>query len=124
MLLIQQDLGFDREKAVKTLGRSQAFGTILHPGEDSPHILAAIDKATSSVQRQESLYRLWKASNTILSLNDWVLEQKLAARAARIKQEEKDVTLSAGEQSRDSVMEEFGFKAITSGSKVIYELVD
>jgi len=101
------------------------FGTMLHPGEDSPHILAAIDKATSSVQHQESLYRLWKASNTILSLNEWVLEQKSAARAARIKREEKDATLSVGEQSRDSeVMEEFGFKAITSGSKVIYELVD
>lgn len=119
--MIQQDLGLDRKKAINTLKHSQAFGTLLHPGDDSPHIQAVIDKTTRSFQRQKSLFRLWKASDTTLSLDDWVLEQKSANGVAHIKQEENDLRLSSG---GDAVMEQFGFKAVTSGSKVIYELID
>ena len=50
VLLIQEDLAFDRAHAVKTLNRSQTFGTLYHPGDDSDHIQAIIEKTTRSVQ--------------------------------------------------------------------------
>jgi hypothetical protein len=97
---------------------------MLHPGEDRPHIQTVIDKTTRSVQQQETLFQLWKASDTTLSLNDWVIEQKSINEAAHIKQEDKEAKLPSSGQAGDSVMEGLGFRAITNGSKVIYELVD
>jgi hypothetical protein len=37
--LIREDLGLDRESAIKTMRKSQKFGSIFHPeDDDSPHI--------------------------------------------------------------------------------------
>jgi hypothetical protein len=49
--LIQEDLGFTREKAIKTMRKSQLFGSILFPGDDSPHVQALI-KYTHSTTRK------------------------------------------------------------------------
>jgi RTC4-like domain len=123
-LLIQQDLGFDRAKAIKTLTRSQAFGTMLHPGDDSPHIQAIIDKTTRAVQRQEALFRLWKASDSSESFGDWVREQKSLEEDARIKVEENETILPVEGSSGDAAMEEIGFRAVANGTDIVYELID
>jgi hypothetical protein len=67
VLLIQQDIDFDHAKAMRTLICSQGFRTILHPGDNSPHVQAAIDKTTGSAQQQETLFHLWKTSDSIKS---------------------------------------------------------
>ena len=129
MLLIQQDLDFDCAKAMMTLIRSQGFGTMLHPGDNSPHIQAAIDKTTRSAQRQETLFRLWTTSDSIKSFKDWVREQKFKdddtrIKVPQIKEEEKEVGLLAEGSSGDVGMEAMGFRVIKNGADEVYELMD
>jgi hypothetical protein len=124
VLLIQQDLSFDRANAIKTLTRSQAFGAILHPDDDISHIQAIIDKTTKATQRQEALFRQWKASNSTISFNGWVREQKTLVDDSSVKIEEDDTGLPKEGSSCDAEIEEIGFKVTKNGNKTVYELVD
>jgi hypothetical protein len=132
LLLIQEDLGFDRVKALKTLNSSDDYGTMLHPGDDSPHIQAVIEKTTKAAQRQEALFRMWKASDSIESFSDWLREQNFQDDDSRIKvpqievevkEEGKEIGLPTEGSSGDA-MEAMGFKTITNGTNTIYELMD
>jgi hypothetical protein len=118
VLLIQQDLDFDRAQAMRTLICSQGFGTMLHPGDNSSHVQAAIDKTTRSAQRQETLLRLWKSSDSIESFKDWVQAQNFKDNDAHIKvlqikdeikEEEKETGLPAEGSSGNVGMEVMGF---------------
>jgi hypothetical protein len=133
LLLIQQDLGFDRVKALKTLTRSEGFGTMLHPGDDSSHIQAIIDKTTKAAQRQGTLLRMWKASNSIESFSDWLREQnfqdddpriKIPQIKVEVKEEGKEIDLPIEGSSDDGAMEVMGFRTITDGTHTVYELMD
>jgi hypothetical protein len=48
---------------------------MLHPGDNSPHIQAVIDKTTKAARRQEALLHMWKVSDRIESFSDWLHEQ-------------------------------------------------
>ena len=133
LLLIQQDLGFDRVKALKTLTSSEGFGTMLHPGDDSPHIQAVIDKTTKAAQRQEALFRMWKLSDSVESFSDWLREQnfqdddpciKVPQIKVEVKEEGKEIGLLAEGSSGDGAMEVMGFRTITDGTHVVYKLMD
>jgi hypothetical protein len=56
LLLIQQDLCFNHIRALKTVTRSDGFGTMLHPDNNNPHLQAVIDKTTKTAQHQEALF--------------------------------------------------------------------
>jgi hypothetical protein len=56
LLLIQQNLGFNCMRALKTLTRFNGFGTMLHSGNDIPHLQAVIDKTTKTAQSQKALF--------------------------------------------------------------------
>jgi len=134
VLLIQQDLCFDWAAAIKTLQRSGNFGTMLHPGEDSPHLQAVIDKTIQAVRQQENLFQLWKASDSTLSFNDWAREQKADNKLLAAIKHEGDIDVIpmefAADQSvgdtglGDRAMEELGFKVVRHGDNIIYELDD
>jgi RTC4-like domain len=133
LLLIQQDLGFDRVKALKTLTNSEGFGTMLHPGDNSPHIQAVIDKTTKAAQHQKTLFRMWKASNSVESFSDWLREQnfqdddpriKVPQIKVEVKEEGKEINLRAEGSSSDGGMEVMGFRTITDGTHTVYELMD
>lgn len=49
VLLIQNDLGIDYNKAVKTLANSGRLGSFLHPGDDSP----ALDSLIEQLSKRE-----------------------------------------------------------------------
>jgi len=131
ILLIQQDLHFDRAAAIKTLQRSGKFGTMLHPGEDSPHLQAVIDKTTQAVRQQENLFRLWKASDSTQSFNHWAREQKVDENPLMAIKREQVIPMEVaadqlvnGTGLGDRALEELGFKAVRHGDNVIYELDD
>ena len=133
LLLIQQDLGFDRVKALKTLTNSKGFGTMLHPGDDSPHIQAVIDKITKATRRQEALFRMWKLSDSVESFGDWLREQnfqddnpriKIPQIKVEVKEEGKEFNLLAEGSSGDGAMEVMGFRPISDGTHTVYELID
>jgi hypothetical protein len=130
--LIQEDLGFERVKALKTLNSSDGFGTMLHPGDDSPHIQAVIDKTTKTARRQEALLRMWKASDSIESFSDWLREQnfqdddpriKVPQIKVEVKEEGKEIGLPTESGSGDA-LEAMGFRTITNGTSTVYELMD
>lgn len=129
VLLIQQDLDIDRAQAMRTLIRSQGFGTMLHPGDNSAHVQAAIDKTTRSARQQETLLRLWKSSDSIESFKDWVQAQNVKdddthIKVLQIKEEEKETGLPAEGSSGDVGMEAMGFRVIKNGAEEVYELMD
>jgi hypothetical protein len=133
LLLIQQDLGFDRVKTLKTLTNSEGFGTMLHPGDDSPHIQAVIDKTTKAAQRQEALFCMWKVSDSVESFRDWLHEQnfqdddpriKVPQIKVEVKEEGKEIDLPAEGSSSDGAMKVMGFRTITDGTYTVYELME
>ena len=133
LLLIQQDLGFDHVKALKTLTSSEGFRTMLHPGDDSPHIQAVIDKTTKATQLQEALFHMWKVSDSIESFSNWLREQnfqddnpriKVPQIKVEVKEEGKEIDWLAEGSSGDSAIKAMGFRTITDGTHVVYELMD
>jgi len=132
LLLIQENLGFERVKALKTLNSSNGFGTMLHPGDDSPHIQAVIDKTTKTARCQEALLRMWKASNSIESFSDWLRKQnfqdddpriKVPQIKVEVKEEGKEIGLLTESGSGDA-LEAMGFRTITNGTSTVHELMD
>jgi len=77
---------------------------MLHPGDDSPHIQAVIDKTTNTAQRQEAFFQQWKASDSTDSFNDWVRKQKTLDCNAHMKLEETDAGLSARIKLEDAIV--------------------
>jgi hypothetical protein len=103
---------------------------MLHPGDDSPHIQAVIDKTMNTAWQQEALFRQWKASDSTDSFNDWAREQKTLDHNAHMKLEETDAGLSARIKLEDAIvrlpakgsagdmaMKEFGFTTVTWGER-------
>ena len=106
---------------------------MLHPGDDSPHIQAVIDKTKKAAQHQEALLRMWKVSDSVKSFSDWLREQNFQDDNPRIKvpqikvdvkEEGKEIDLLAEGSSGDGAMEVMGFRTITDGTHVVYELMD
>ena len=56
ILLIQQDLPhLSRKDAIKTMENSQPLGAEMHPGENSPHVNAIMER-TARINRHMSKY--------------------------------------------------------------------
>lgn len=93
VLLIQEDLKFDRDKAIKTLFASQRFGIILHSDDDNPHLHQVLVKIAG----------LFKASG---SRDEWDRSQK--GKEVDVKREEvedQDSTYVVHEVNGQEVLE-------------------
>jgi len=118
--LIQDDLGLNRKDAIATMRESQAFGSALHPGDDSPHVEKLLRYTRRLMSAENTGYPLWIASGATLGLSEWANLQKKLGKDVNIKHEVED----AEGFNFDKFTRKDVWKESVCDDRIILELVD